>query len=138
MGQAIMKEAIGKVTQGESLNKQEAREVMKMIMEGEATPAQIGALLIAMRMKGETVQEIAGFAEMMREKAIPLQHNKKGVLDTCGTGGTGFRKFNISTTSAIISASLGVPVAKHGNRAMSGKSGSADVMEALGVNSAID
>lgn len=133
-----MKQAINKVVEGESLTKSEARDVMRTIMDGEATAAQIGALIAALRMKGETVQEIAGFAEIMREKAVQLPHNQKGVLDTCGTGGSGIRKFNISTTSAIICAALGVPVAKHGNRAMSGKSGSADVLEALGVNISIN
>lgn len=133
-----MKQALNKLVDGESLTREEARDVMATIMEGEATAAQIGALLTALRIKGETVQEIAGFAEVMREKSIlKLETGKKGILDTCGTGGSGISKFNVSTTSAIICASLGVPVAKHGNRAMSGKSGSADVLEALGVNIAI-
>lgn len=133
-----MKQALAKVVEGNSLTKEEARAVMTTIMEGQATPAQIGALLTALRMKGETVLEIAGFAEVMREKSIRLPHNLTGVLDTCGTGGSGIRKFNVSTTAALICASLGVPVAKHGNRAMSGKSGSADVLEALGVNISIN
>jgi len=133
-----MKQALTKVVEGESLTKAEAREVMTTIMEGQATSAQIGALLAALRIKGETIQEIAGFAEIMREKSLQLTHAQTGVLDTCGTGGSGIGKFNVSTTSAIICASLGVPVAKHGNRAMSGKSGSADVLEALGVNIAIN
>jgi len=134
MSKMDMKQALSKVIEGESLTREEARQVMSTIMDGEATTSQIGALLAALRMKGETVQEIAGFAEVMREKSIRLNHRLSGVLDTCGTGGSGIHKFNVSTTSAIICASLGVPVAKHGNRAMSGKSGSADVLEALGVN----
>jgi len=134
MSKIDMKQALAKVIEGESLTREEARQVMMTIMEGEATTSQIGAILAALRMKGETVQEIAGFAEVMREKSIRLNHRLSGVLDTCGTGGSGIHKFNVSTTSAIICASLGVPVAKHGNRAMSGKSGSADVLEALGVN----
>ena len=134
MSKIDMKQALGKLIEGESLTREEARSVMTTIMEGEATTSQIGALLTALRIKGETVQEIAGFAEVMREKSIRLNHRLSGVLDTCGTGGSGIHKFNVSTTSAIICASLGVPVAKHGNRAMSGKSGSADVLEALGVN----
>lgn len=133
-----LKQALGKIVDGESLTKTEAREVMSTIMEGRASDAQIGALLTALRMKGETVQEIAGFAEVMREKSLRLDHGMAGVLDTCGTGGSGIHKFNVSTTAAIICASLGVPVAKHGNRAMSGKSGSADLLEALGVNIAIN
>jgi anthranilate phosphoribosyltransferase len=134
MSKIDMKQALSKVIEGESLTREESRQVMTTIMEGEATTSQIGALLAALRMKGETVQEIAGFAEVMREKSLRLNHRLNGVLDTCGTGGSGIHKFNVSTTSAIICASLGVPVAKHGNRAMSGKSGSADVLEALGVN----
>jgi len=134
MSKMDMKQALSKVIEGESLTREEARQVMSTIMDGEATTSQIGALLAALRMKGETVQEIAGFAEVMREKSIRLNHRLSGVLDTCGTGGSGIHKFNVSTTSAIICASLGVPVAKHGNRAMSGKSGSADVLEELGVN----
>ena len=134
MSKIDMKQALGKLIEGESLTREEARSVMTTIMEGEATTSQIGALLTALRIKGETVQEIAGFAEVMREKSIRLNHRLSGVLDTCGAGGSGIHKFNVSTTSAIICASLGVPVAKHGNRAMSGKSGSADVLEALGVN----
>lgn len=132
-----IKQALNKLVERQSLTKEEARDVMMTIMEGEATNAQIGAIVTALRMKGETVQEIAGFAEVMREKSLKLHHHQTGVLDTCGTGGSGISKFNVSTTSAIICATLGVPVAKHGNRAMSGKSGSADVLEALGVNIAI-
>lgn len=94
-----MKQALNKLVDGESLTREEARDVMATIMEGEATAAQIGALLTALRIKGETVQEIAGFAEVMREKSIlKLETGKKGILDTCGTGGSGISKFNVSTT----------------------------------------
>jgi anthranilate phosphoribosyltransferase len=107
---------------------------MNEVMEGKATPAQIGSLLTALRIKGETIEEITGFAETMRTKSNHVHTVQHGLLDTCGTGGSGVHKFNISTISAIIAASMKVRVAKHGNRAMSGKTGSADVLEALGVN----
>jgi anthranilate phosphoribosyltransferase len=127
-------QAIAKVTSGQHLNRDEAREAMLTIMEGEATPAQIGSLLTALRMKGETLDEITGFAETMRSKSNRVQTNRDQLLDTCGTGGDGADTFNISTASAIVAAAGEVRVAKHGNRAMSSKSGSADVLEALGVN----
>lgn len=126
-------QAIAKVTSGQHLTRDEAREAMLTIMEGEATPAQIGSLLTALRMKGETLEEITGFAETMRSKSNRVQTNRDQLLDTCGTGGDGADTFNISTASAIVAAAGGVRVAKHGNRAMSSKSGSADVLEALGV-----
>ncbi len=107
---------------------------MSQIMDGAATAAQIGSIATALRMKGETIQEVAGFAEAMREKGERVRTVQQGLLDTCGTGGDGAETFNISTASAIVAAAGGVRVAKHGNRAMSGKSGSADVLEALGVN----
>lgn len=107
-------------------------------MDGEATPSQIGAFLTAMRMKGETVDEVAGFASGVRSKAIRVSAEQEGLLDTCGTGGDGIGTLNISTASAIVAAAGGVRVAKHGNRAMSSKSGSADVLEALGVNISLD
>jgi len=126
--------AIGKVISGGDLNREEARTVMGDIMDGLATPAQIAGLLAVLRMKGETIDEVAGFAEAMRMKAAPLRTEQENLLDTCGTGGDGAGTFNISTASAIVAASGGVRVAKHGNRGMSSKSGSADVLEALGVN----
>lgn len=129
-----IQQAIAKVIGGNDLRREEARDVMASVMEGEATQAQIGGLLTALRMKGETVDEIAGFAEVMREKAKRVPTERKGLLDVVGTGGSGIHKFNISTASAIIVSSESVLVAKHGNRAMSGKTGSADVLEALGVN----
>ncbi len=127
-------QAILKVLEGQHLNRREARDVMSEMMEGNTTPAQIGSLLTALRMKGETVDEITGFAEAMRSKGTAVRTVQQNLLDTCGTGGDGAETFNISTASAIIAAAGGIRVAKHGNRAMSSKSGSADVLEALGVN----
>lgn len=129
-----MQQALARVVGGESLRREEAAAIMEIIMSGEATSAQIAALVTALRMKGETVDEITGFAEVMRAKASRVATEQEGLLDTCGTGGSGIHKFNISTASAIIAAAAGIRVAKHGNRAMSGKAGSADVLEALGVN----
>ncbi|ANS74851.1 anthranilate phosphoribosyltransferase [Paenibacillus yonginensis] len=129
-----MQSGLAKVVGGGDLSREEAREVMNLIMEGGATPAQIGGLLAALRFKGETVQEIAGFAEAMRSKAAGVGAQTAGLLDTCGTGGSGIQKFNISTASAVIASSASVRIAKHGNRSASSKAGSADVLEALGVN----
>lgn len=126
-------QAIQKVAGGAHLTHDEAKAAMNVIMDGEATPAQIGSLLTALRMKGETADEIAGFAETMRSKANAVHSQSENLLDTCGTGGDGADTFNISTASAIVAAGGGIRVAKHGNRAMSSKSGSADVLEALGV-----
>ncbi len=127
-----IREAIQKVVEGGSLTQEEAAAVMDEMMEGQATPAQIGAFLIALRLKGETVEEIAGLARTMRAKAhrVPISD---AVVDTCGTGGDNAGTFNISTTAAFVVAGVGVKVAKHGNRAMSSGCGSADVLEALGV-----
>ncbi|MDQ0088109.1 anthranilate phosphoribosyltransferase [Paenibacillus anaericanus] len=119
---------------GENLGREEARAIMESIMNGESTSAQIGGLLAALRIKGETVDEITGFAEAMRSHSSRLHTDTRHLLDTCGTGGSGIHKFNISTTSAIVAASVSVRVAKHGNRSASGRAGSADVLEALGVN----
>lgn len=129
-----VREALQLLLQGANLNRETAREVMREIMDGEATPAQIGSLLTLLRMKGETIEEITGFAQMMREKGEQLLTPRDHLLDTCGTGGDGANTFNISTATSIVAAAGGVRVAKHGNRAMSSKSGSADVLEALGVN----
>lgn len=129
-----MKQAIGKLIAGEDLSREEARSVMDEIMEGRATQAQIGSILTALRIKGETIDEITGFAESMRSKSNRLRTEQYRLLDTCGTGGSGIHKFNISTASAIIASSVSVRVAKHGNRSASGRAGSADVLEALGVN----
>lgn len=128
----MIKEAINILINDISLSETEMAECMNEIMEGRATDAQIGAFLAALRIKGETVDEITGAARIMREKAAKISA-PEGVLDTCGTGGDMSHTFNISTTVAIVAAAAGVPVAKHGNRSVSSKSGSADVLEALGV-----
>ncbi len=128
----MIKEAISMLVAGQSLSIEQAAQVMREIMDGEATPAQLGAFLAALRVKGETVEEIVGLARTMREKAIPVSINGT-VVDTCGTGGDGSNTFNISTAAAIVAAAAGVKIAKHGNRAMSSQCGSADVLEALGV-----
>ena len=133
-----LSEALKKLTSGESLSREETKTVFQTIMSGEATDAQIGALLIALRMKGESVDEITGAAEIMREKATAvLPESRKNLVDTCGTGGDGSNTFNISTAVAFVAAGAGARVAKHGNRSVSSKSGSADVLEALGVNVSI-
>jgi anthranilate phosphoribosyltransferase len=129
-----IQQAISKVIGLQHLERHEAREVMGSIMDGSATPAQIGSLVTALRMKGETADEITGFAETMRSMSNRVSTEQTDLLDTCGTGGDGADTFNISTASAIVAAAGGIRVAKHGNRAMSSKSGSADVLEALGVN----
>ncbi|MCY9694017.1 anthranilate phosphoribosyltransferase [Paenibacillus alginolyticus] len=128
-----IQQALGKVVSGSHLSRDEARGVMSEIMDGAATQAQIGSLLTALRIKGETLEEITGFAEAMRSKAVQVNVRQNDLLDTCGTGGDGAETFNISTTAAIVASAGGIRVAKHGNRAMSSKSGSADVLEALGV-----
>jgi len=128
----MIKEAVNILVSGMSLSEAEMAECMNEIMEGRSTDAQIGAFLAALRMKGETVDEITGAARVMREKAAKIK-SPLGVLDTCGTGGDMSHTFNISTTVAIVVAAAGIPVAKHGNRSVSSKSGSADVLEALGI-----
>jgi len=130
-----MQEAIAKVIEGQDLTEAEAESAMRQIMDGQATPAQIGALLTALRMKGESVSEITGCARAMRRSAVPVRPQRAETLvDTCGTGGDGAGTFNISTTAAFVVAGAGQPVAKHGNRSISSQCGSADVLEALGVN----
>jgi anthranilate phosphoribosyltransferase len=126
-------EAIKKVVENENLSRPEAVEVMNQIMSGGATDAQIAALITGLRMKGETVDEISGFAEVMRAKAVAITPKAGGLVDTCGTGGDLSHTFNISTTAAFVTAAAGVPVAKHGNRSVSSACGSADLLEALGV-----
>jgi anthranilate phosphoribosyltransferase len=128
----MIKEAIHMLVSNINLSEKEMAECMREIMEGKATDAQIGAFLSALRMKGETVEEITGAAKIMREKATIIRA-PEGVLDTCGTGGDMSHTFNISTTVAFVVAGTGLPVAKHGNRSVSSRSGSADVLEALGV-----
>ncbi len=128
----MIREAIESLVSGKSLSTEQAAQVMGEIMGGEATPAQFGAFVTALRLKGETVDEIAGMAQVMREKAIQVRASGP-LVDTCGTGGDSSGTFNISTTAAFVVAGAGVKVAKHGNRAMSGACGSADVLESLGV-----
>jgi anthranilate phosphoribosyltransferase len=125
--------AIGRLIEQQDLTEEEAAQAMRQIMEGNATPAQIGAFLIALRIKGETIDEITGCARIMREKATRIRAPYPNLIDTCGTGGDGSQSFNISTTAAFVVAGAGVPVAKHGNRAMSSRCGSADLLQALGV-----
>ncbi len=134
----MIRDAIGKVVGGNDLTETEAAQVMQEIMDGEATPAQIASLITALRIKGETVHEVTGFARTMREKCVKIPTKRQAdVVDTCGTGGDKLNTFNISTAAAFVVAGAGVPVAKHGNRAMSSKCGSADVLEALGVGLAL-
>ena len=128
----MIQAAIQTLLDGQDLGRDEAREVMGEIMAGQATPAQIGGFLIALRAKGETADEIAGCAEAMRAHVLPVHPSRTDVVDVVGTGGDGARTFNISTTAAIVAAAAGAAVAKHGNRAVSSVSGSADVLEALG------
>ncbi len=130
---ATVRAAIRKVVDGEHLAEDEAAAVATAIMEGHATPAQIAALLVGLRMKGETVQELVGFARVMRTKMRTCPVQSGTVIDTCGTGGDGRRTFNISTATAIVAAAAGARVAKHGNRSVSSHCGSADVLTALGV-----
>ena len=129
----MIQEAVQKLVEGISLNFEESAAAMTQIMEGNATPAQFGAFVTALRLKGETVDEVAGMATVMREKSLRLS-TSYDLVDTCGTGGDGSGTFNISTAAAFVVAGVGIKVAKHGNRAMSGKTGSADVLEALGAN----
>ncbi|MBF0154370.1 MAG: anthranilate phosphoribosyltransferase [Magnetococcales bacterium] len=128
-----IQEAIARIVTRGDLTQEEARQVMDRIMSGKATDAQIGSYLTALRMKGETVEEIAGSAQAMRQKAVTVRAPGR-VVDTCGTGGDASGTFNISTTVSFVVAACGVTVAKHGNRSISSKSGSADVLKALGIN----
>lgn len=128
-----MPQALRAVTERRNLSNAEMRDIMRLIMTGQATPAQIGGFLVGLRMKGETVDEIAAAAQVMRELATPVHCQSSYLVDTCGTGGDGAHTFNISTASAFVVAAAGAHVAKHGNRSVSSKSGSADVLEAAGV-----
>ncbi len=143
----MIKSAIAKVVEGEDLAEAEMIEVMDQIMGGEATAAQVASFITALRMKGETVEEITGAARVMRSRATPIRAGRvldldrdeinierESILDTCGTGGSGTKSFNISTTVALVVAACGIKVAKHGNRSISSACGSADVLERLGVN----
>jgi anthranilate phosphoribosyltransferase len=124
---------LAKLAAGQKLSEAEAETAFDIIMSGDATPSQMGAFLMALRVRGETVDEITGAARIMRAKAVAIDA-PAGTIDTCGTGGDDSGSFNISTASALVAAACGVPVAKHGNRALSSRSGSADVLTALGVN----
>ena len=130
----MIREAIQKIMAGDALTEAEMTDTMNEIMEGKTTDAQIACFLTALRLKGETIEEITGAARVMRDKATPVPTKHSLVVDTCSTGGTGLNHFNISTTSAIVTAGAGVPVAKHGNRGVTRQSGSANVLMALGVN----
>jgi anthranilate phosphoribosyltransferase len=130
---ADLRQTIAKIASGETLSQNEAHEAFELVMSGTATPAQIGALLMGLRVRGETVDEIAGAACALRAHALPVRA-PEGAIDTCGTGGDAKGTFNISTCAAFVVAGAGVPVAKHGNRSISSRSGSADVLAALGVD----
>ena len=133
-----MKEILSKLVAGKDLTKEEAMKAQKMILSGEATQAQIACFLTALRMKGETLDEITGLAMVLRDKANTISPKVDNYVDFVGTGGDCTYSFNISTTSAFVVAAAGVPVAKHGNRSISSKSGAGDVLEALGVNISAD
>jgi anthranilate phosphoribosyltransferase len=132
-----LKSLLATVAAGRTLSESEAEAAFDIIMSGDATPSQMGGFLMALRVRGETVDEITGAARIMRAKAVHVDA-PRGAIDTCGTGGDASGSFNISTASALVVAGCGVPVAKHGNRALSSKSGSADVLTALGVNIDVD
>jgi len=128
----VVRAALYAIVEGGTLSMDEARAAMGAVMDGEATPAQLAALLMGLRMRGETVDELAGFATAMRERVLRVEA-PAGAIDVVGTGGDGSGTFNISTTAALVAAAAGVPVAKHGNRAITSKAGSADVLDALGI-----
>ena len=130
----MIRETIQKVVDGQDLTERETVDTMNEIMSGEATPAQVASFITALRIKGETIEEITGAARVMREKSTKIHTKHPFAVDTCGTGGDGSHSFNISTTAAFVVAGTEIPVAKHGNRAASSQSGSADVLKALGVN----
>ena len=126
-------DAIRTVVGGHALTRQQAGQVMEQILTEQVSPAQFGAFVTALSLKGETADEIAGFSEVMRRHATPVDLDGLDLVDTCGTGGDGSGWFNVSTTAAFVAAGAGAKVAKHGNRGMSSESGSADVLEALGI-----
>ncbi len=128
-----LQNAIRRLTERHNLTREESQDVMHALMSGEAPPVLVGALLIALKMQGETVAEVVGFVEGMRARVVPVSALRTPLLDTCGTGGSAFKVFNVSTAAAFVAAAAGIAVAKHGNRAVTGICGSADVLEALGV-----
>jgi anthranilate phosphoribosyltransferase len=130
----MIETTIAKLVERDSLSVAEMRATFEAIMEGKCREAELAAFLTALRMKGETVDEIVGAATVMRERVTPIRADREGLLDTCGTGGDALSTFNISTATALVAAACGVPVAKHGNRSFSGTSGSAEVLRELGVN----
>jgi len=129
----MLSETIARLVDGQTIDRDEAYRAMTAIMTGEATDAQIGAFLVALRMRGETAEQISGFARAMRESSLRVHSAHPDVVDTCGTGGDSLDTFNISTGAALVTAAAGVPVAKHGNRSVSSRCGSADVLSELGV-----
>ena len=129
----MITDAIKTLVEGHDLSAEETHIAMMQVMSGDASPTQISAFVVALRMKGETPDEIAGCARAMRAHVTPARPSRADLVDTCGTGGDGLNTFNISTSAALVAAAAGATVAKHGNRAMSSRTGSADVLEALGV-----
>jgi len=129
----MIAEVIRKAVEGADLSSEEANAAMSEIMSGEASPVQIAAFLVAMRTKGETVAEITEFARVMRQHVRPVKPTRRPLVDTCGTGGDAIKTFNVSTAAAFVAAGAGVAVAKHGNRSVTSKCGSADVLESLGI-----
>ncbi len=131
---AVIRSYLGRIAAGQDLAQSEMTELMDRVMAGEVSEKEIAVLLVALRAKGESVEELAGAAAALRKHMTPIRTRRKGLVDTCGTGGIASELFNISTAAAIVAAAAGVPVAKHGNRSITSKSGSADVLAALGVN----
>ncbi len=129
-----MNSSLGKVAAGQNLSMAEMEQVIDLVMQGQVAEPQVALLLTALRDKGETVEELAGAASALRRHMTPIRHQRQGVIDTCGPGGHGSGTFNISTAAALVTAAAGVPVAKHGNRSITSKTGSADALAALGVN----
>jgi anthranilate phosphoribosyltransferase len=130
----VIQDVLARLLDGRDMSRDDARAVMNEIMSGEATPAQIGGFLVALRLKGETADEIAGCADGMRDHVVPVRPASDDLVDTAGTGGDGGKTFNISTAAALVAAAAGAHVAKHGNRSISSQTGSADVLEALGFS----